>query len=135
MPIRTWIEGGVVFREITGEATIEDIIDELRSLPDHPEFQKGMPSLWDLRKAILRTITQDDLYKIQQFNIQNAEKRGENFKIAYVVSRDLEFGLGRMSEAILRAEPPRLRHTFRSMTEAIEWIRAPIEEGREANER
>jgi hypothetical protein len=71
---------------------------------------------------------------MKQFNIQNAERRGDIFKIAYFVSRDLEFGLGRMSEAILHAQPRRLRRTFRSISEAIEWVNAPLEENWEAGE-
>ena len=70
---------------------------------------------------------------MKQFDKKNAERRGEILKSTDIVSRNLEFGLGRKSEAILRAKPLRLRRVFRSMSDAIEWVKAPLEKGRGAD--
>ena len=134
MPIKTWIEESIVFREMIGEVILGNILDVLKSIPDHPDFQKGMSALWDMRDASFTKLTKNDLYKMQRFINYNAEKRGSNFKVAYVVSRDLEYGVGRMLGFILQAKPPCSRKTFRSMSEALEWINTPFTEDWEADE-
>ena len=134
MPIASWIENGIIFREMTGEVVIEEILDALKAIPDHPDFQKRMPSIWDMREASLVKVSKDDLYRMQSFISSNAERRGIHFKVAYVASRDLEYGLSRMLIFILETKPTCSRRTFRSMDEAIEWVKVSLENDWKENE-
>ena len=120
-------------RELSGEITGQEIIDDCLNLPNLPDFQKGMPSLWDFRKASLASLAQSDLYAIKDSVSQNVEMRGSGFKIAYVVTRDLEYGISRMMEAIFTGNQKALRQTFRSVSEALEWVQKPLEDGWESD--
>ena len=134
MPIRTWIENGITLREMTGNIILEELLEALKTIPDHPDFQKSMLALWDLRNASLSKLSTNNLYKLRDFISINAGRRGSNFKVAYVASRDLEYGISRMLGFVLQANPSCSRRTFRSMAEAIEWVKMTLEDGWEADE-
>lgn len=135
MPIRTWIEDGIIIRELSGEIVSQEIIDDCLHIPNHPDFQKNMHSLWDFRMASLASLTQSNLYAIKNgvSHSQNVKLRDTGIKIAYVVSRDLEYGISRMMEAMFISDQKVLRHTFRSLSEALEWVKEPLEDGWEVN--
>ena len=134
MSIKTWIANGIVRREMTGEIILEDLLESLGTTTDHPDFQKGMPAIWDMRNATLRKLSKDDLFKIRGAISKKAGKRGINFKVAYVVSSDLDYGICRMLENILWGSPNCSRGTFRSISDAIAWIEVPLENGWEKYE-
>ena len=134
MPIRTWIENGVTFREMTENVVVQELLEALKTILDHPDFKKGMPTLWDMRNASFTELSKNDLYKLRDFICCNAERRGSNFKVAYVASRDLEYGVSRMLESVLQANPSCSRKTFRSMDDAVEWVKAPLVDGWKADE-
>ena len=88
-----------------------------------------MSVLWNLSNCSFKKLSTDDLFKLQSFISINAKWRGSNYKVAYVVSRDLEYGVSMMMTSIFKGKPPKLRKTFRSISEAMEWVKTPLEEG------
>jgi len=136
MPIRAWIEDDIIIRELSGEITSQEIIDDCLHMPDLPDFQKNMHSLWDFRKASLVSLSESKLYSIKNgvSQSQNVKLRDKGVKIAYVVSRDLEYGISRMMESMFMSDQKVLRHTFRSMSEAIAWVKTPLGDDWEADE-
>jgi len=52
----------------------------------------------------------------------NQEKRGKNYRVALVVSREIDFGLARMFEAYSQEFPFEIR-IFKNLQDAEQWLK------------
>jgi len=113
-------KAGVIVRTVIGDLTLEEFKSSFDAALTHPDFQKNMPVIWDFRNADLSKIFKQDLDQIANHIKSHAENRGANFRVALVASRDLEYGVLRMYEAIGYDLPLHIR-VFRRFEEAKEW--------------
>ena len=53
MPLKTFIDKKIrlTIRTVTGELTFEEIKSSYEALLKHPDFQKDMHVIWDVRNA------------------------------------------------------------------------------------
>ncbi|MBW2334819.1 MAG: hypothetical protein JRF06_06940 [Deltaproteobacteria bacterium] len=78
--------------------------------------------LWNCIEADLSNITSEEFEKIARLVKKRSDIR-KSGKTAFVFNRDVEFGLGRMYEALSKIEDIQSENkTFRDMTEAKKWL-------------
>jgi len=78
--------------------------------------------LWDLTEADMADVPVDDLRELAKEASKRADLR-KNGKSAFVFSRDVGFGLGRMFEILSETEGTPLEYrSFLDINEAREWL-------------
>lgn len=121
MPITTQVDHDrqLTIHTVSGNPSFEEGMEVFKSFYEkHPTRNL----LWDLRNANLQQISSKDLEEFVHYVKLHSEARTGG-KTAFVVSRDLEFGLLRMVDAYSEfAKIPFNLMTFRSMDEATQWL-------------
>ncbi len=117
------VDAGVVVNTVIGTLSSNDIMATLRELFADPRFLPGMGIVWDLRSgAVDRRLSGTGIQALRAFVASRTEARGRG-RLAIVVSRDVDYGVGRMFEAYtdgLGIE----RCVFRDSDEAVCWASA-----------
>ena len=116
------VASGLVTFTVNGKATYEGLIRALKEMLDDPNFRKGANNFWDFRNVDSDSLTSVDIRGFASFIEKNKERCGEGYKVAFVVARDVDFGLARIYEAYADRLPFTVM-VFRSMDEALSWIR------------
>jgi hypothetical protein len=110
---------GIVFTTIAGQTSLDEILEGLKNILNHPDFGPGLNGIADLRQSELNTF-QADVKKIADLMIEYRGTIGPS-KAAVVVSRDITFGMTRVFQVF--AEQSSVETAiFRSMEEALCWI-------------
>ena len=105
---------------VVGVLDVSEFSARVTDFTDHPDFIQGMPAIWDMRDADLRSITEKDMKSIGDQSRQLAGRRG-NARVALVVTDDFRFGMARMT--LVLAESPNLdMAAFRELVAAEEWV-------------
>lgn len=106
--------------KLKGLLTKEIILHAFDASVSHINYEMGMGRLWDFTEA--------DLSKLDSNTIQSMAQHSQKFapgindvKVAFVVKRDLEYGLTKMFEAFSYKAKVNIQ-IFRSLQEAGEWI-------------
>jgi hypothetical protein len=113
---------GLVTITMSGKVTYEGLIQAIRGMLDDPKFRKGANNLWDFRNADSDHLTNSDIQGLAAFIEKYKERRGEGYKVAFVVAHDVNFGLARVYEGYAGRLPFKVM-VYRSMEEALSWIR------------
>ena len=104
---------------VSGLITRDEIIQAFEDFINH-EVTTNL--LWDFIDADLSSITRVDLEQIVMFSKPYAHLR-KNGKTAFLVPKDLPFGLSRMYQTFTEIkEHPILVSVFRSQEEALVWL-------------
>jgi hypothetical protein len=112
---------GLVRLIVSGSVITGDIIDALGRMLKDPDFKEGMDVLWDFREVKSGNSEAEDIREIVSFIRTNQEKRGRNYRVALVVSRDIDFGLARMYEAYSQELPFDIQ-IFKDIKDAEQWL-------------
>ena len=121
MPVTSEVdhENQVTIFEVTGVATFEE------GLETNKTFYAGDPTknvIWDFSKADLSNITNEQFRSIVD-SVKNLTGKREGGKTAFLVSRDLEYGISRMIGMFTEMNiSPLQTQVFKSMDEAIQWF-------------
>lgn len=108
---------GVVVGTGSGRLTLEEIREAAETVWTAFEGPR-IRVLWDLRDAQF-TLSLDDIRALAEYAKQNSPF--SQLRMAFVVARDLEFGLVRMFEAHREAENARTA-VFRDRQQALGWL-------------
>jgi hypothetical protein len=114
---------GLVTHTGTGEMSIDEIKTAFEARLENPDFRPGMRVLWDCRKATISALSTGGIQGLIAFNIRHADARGEGMS-AIVVSKDVDFGVGRMFEAHAQDLPWQTK-IFRDLESATQWLSGP----------
>ncbi len=121
MPITIRIdsESGIVYTTVEGQVGIDEIIEKLTGLMDHPDFRSGLNGIADMRSSQLDTHPAD-IERIASLMIRFRDKIGPS-KTAIVVSSKATFGMARMFQVF--AEKSSIGTAiFQDMEEAGQWL-------------
>ena len=110
----------VVIRTVTGEMTFEEIKSSYESVYSHPDFQENMNSIWDLRDADASKFDSQKVIKIARY-FETQTKNRTSYKVAVIVSRDLEYGLSKKYQ-VAAADLPAKIGIFINLEEAKKWV-------------
>jgi len=112
---------GPVIITASGPVNGKDIIEALIKMLQDPDFKEGMDALWDFRTVHSGNSETAEIREIVSFVRANQKKRGINYRVALVVSRDIDFGLARMFEAYSHELPFDIQ-IFKDFNDAQKWL-------------
>ena len=113
---------GLVLSKATGLFGVAEAMDHIKRLFADPDFRRTHNQLIDFRQ-----ITALDLSTDQIRELASASIFGPDSKRAFVVSTDLQFGLGRVFSAYRHIEGEEGIRVFREMKDALQWLSLPSE--------
>ena len=108
---------GVVVGTCTGALSVTDARRGAVTFWSNPEWT-GRPVVWDFRSAQL-DVHPPEIRDVAQFILDNQPSTPPP-RVAFVTSRDVDFGLSRVFE-VYREHPATIFKVFRDFDEAMEW--------------
>lgn len=113
-------KAAVMIHTVTGEITFEEIKSSYAASLTHPDFQKDMNVIWDVRDADASKFDSQDVIRIARYFETQLKNRAE-YKVAVIVSRDLEYGLSRTYQ-VAAADLPAKIGIFINLEDAKKWV-------------
>ena len=113
-------KAAVMIHTITGKMTFDEIKSSYEAILSHPDFQEEMDAIWDIRDADASKFDSQDVIKIARYFETQLKNRAE-YKVAVIVSRDLEYGLSRTYQ-VAAADLPAKIGIFNNLEEAKIWL-------------
>lgn len=110
----------VVIHTVVGEITFEEIKSSYESVCSHPDFKENMNSIWDIRAADASKFDSQEVIKIARY-FETQTKNRTRYKVAVIVSRDLEYGLSKKYQ-VAAADLPAKIGIFIDFEEAKKWV-------------
>lgn len=116
------LESGLIIATGTGVLGLNDAKTGAREMWSNPEWS-GRPVVWDLRNARL-AIEASEVRHLANFVLAGQPSQPPP-AVAFVMSRDSDFGLARMFE-VFREHPATEVQIFRDYDRAVAWARSVL---------
>ncbi len=113
-------KAAVMIHTVAGEMTFEEIKSSYEAILSHTDFQKDLNSIWDMRNADASKFDRQDVIRLARYFETQLKNRAE-FKVAVIVSRDLEYDLSRMYQ-VAAADLPAKIGIFINLEDAKKWV-------------
>jgi hypothetical protein len=111
----------IMIHTVTGNITYEGIKSSYEAaVLTHPDFQDDMNSIWDISDADASQFDDHDVIKIARYFEAQTKDRAE-YKVAVIVSRDLEYAVSRKYQ-VAAADLPAKIGIFNNLEAAKEWV-------------
>ena len=107
----------MVFSKVVGVLGRAEAVDHMDRLLRHPDFRPAFNQLADFRDVSEVKLSSDDVRELAGRTIF-----GPHSQRAFVVSSDLQFGLGRVFGSYRHIEGEKGITIFREMSEALRWL-------------
>jgi len=122
MPIETEYDAkaGLRIHTVSGDFSFDELRETLETLYSHPGFDPDADSLWDLRRAKV-DFSAKDVRVLAEFVATNWGGGGQS-RAVIVASKDFEFGMARMYQAVLEDQTPNPVRVFREIDQAKRWL-------------
>jgi len=121
MILNTVVDDAVMIHTVTGNMTYEGIKSSYEAaVLTHPDFQDDMNSIWDIRGADASKFDSHDVIKIARYFETKTKNRAE-YKVAVIVSSDLEYDLSKMYQ-VAAADLPAKIGIFNNLEAAKRWV-------------
>lgn len=116
-----------VLSVVSGWITVEEVKGLFEEILEHESFKPGMGLLWDFRQMEgLAEFSAENLRDLLGYLREQISRRGEG-PSAYVMGRDVDYGVARMFEQIADPQVSFPIQVFRDMDAARAWVENPIE--------
>jgi len=109
----------VVMPDYVDLAGVKALVEEFVA---HPQFESGMPVLWDARGLSRLDLNFDDVREFGKFMTGLRQRRGGG-RSAMVANDDAVFGTFRIHQLLNEAQVSYEFHVFRDFDEAQRWLR------------
>lgn len=113
-------DASVMIHTVAGEITFNKIKSSYETILTHPDFQEDMYAIWDIRDADASKLESQDVIRLARYFETQLKNRAE-FRVAIIVSRDLEYGLTRMYQ-VAAADLPAKIGIFINFEDAKAWV-------------
>lgn len=113
----------LVLNTIVGAFSYEEYRTLMENIMNDERFKPSMNMFWDLREVDASGFSSDDIDRIRAYMEIIQKKRGENYRVALLVSRALDYGISRMYQIVSDDMPFNLE-IFYDEQEALNWIKA-----------
>ena len=123
MPITTQVDArnNLRLHRVSGVLRFDELRSALATLYADQRYEPEQNALWDLREADLSDFSTDQVRGIVSL-VRSAWAEAGNAKAALVVSETFAFGMARMYEQWLGAQPESRIGLFESFDEALVWL-------------
>ncbi len=112
----------VVVVSLWGVVTVPELAKVFEDQRLRPECRDGLPRLWDVRDADVSQLTRPDFPGIGR-TARTLGLSAPGIRVAVVVSRDVDFGVGRMVESTEGETLPAAVLIFREHKAAMSWLK------------
>jgi len=112
---------GLIVLTVSGNNRLKDIIQALKDMLVDPQYKKSADILWDFRDITTPHTNSQEIRELVSFIRKNRHVRGSGYRVALVVSRDLDYGIARMYDAYSEGLPFQMK-IFREFDEAYSWV-------------
>lgn len=110
---------GLTIHDVTGTVSEEEMYDAQENYYIKEPTKR---LLWDMSQADVSHITSDILQKFIRRSVSFGSQH-KGGRVAVFASKDLQYGLARMSKAFTEMESaPYSFNVFRSRKEALDWL-------------
>jgi len=106
--------------KLKGILSRDEILHAFNAAVSHIYHVPGMGRLWDFCEADLSLLSSDTINSMAQYSLRFPNGIN-NVKVAFVVGRELEYGLTRMFEAFSSNAKTTIK-IFKSLEQAKKWI-------------
>ena len=117
-------EENLVKNTITNALSFDEYVALMESILNDECFRPSMNMFWDFRQGTLSGFSSQDIERIKYYIGSNRERRGADYRVAFLVNKDVDYGLSRMYQAI-SDDLPVYFMVFTDEKEALEWINHP----------
>lgn len=111
----------LVVNTVKGRFDFDGYQNLMERILDDPRFVPSMHMLWDFTTSTLIDLSNDDFEGIKSYIQKNSKRRGSGYRAAFVVTKEVDFGLSRMYQMISEDLPVTFE-VFRDFKEAMAWI-------------
>lgn len=111
---------------LSGRFDVRDLETCYLDMLDHANWKTGADVLWDATDCTFDHLGARDVRAIGEMTEKYREQRG-NGKAAWVVGRDVDFGISRMFELLNKEKVVFDFRVFKTVEEAKEWIEGAAE--------
>jgi hypothetical protein len=105
-----------------GDADLKGCKDFIRAFLAHEHWHPGGALLINHSELNSNPLTTDDIIELAQFTKPFLPQMGKA-RIALLVSRNLEFGMGRMWQSFASEGRESVSEVFKSREQAISWLK------------
>lgn len=119
MDLRIDEENKIAYIKLSGLLSKDAILNAFDLTVSDKRYKNGMGRLWDFRDADLSSLKPGAVIEMAQYSLRFPPGIND-VKVAFVVSRNLEYGLSRMFDSTSQSKTP--IRVFRSMGEAEKWM-------------
>ena len=112
-------EKNIAYIKLSGQLRQKEILSAFDLAVADNRYREGMGRLWDFRDADLSSLKSETVFEMAQYSL-NFPSGINDVKVAFLVSRDFEYGLSRMFELSSNSKTP--INVFRTMDEAEKWM-------------
>lgn len=122
MKVNTVVDkkAAIMIHTVTGNITFEGIKSSYAGSITHPDFQKDMNVIWDIRDADASNFGSHDVIRLARY-FETQLKNRTKYKVAVIVSRDLEYDLSRTYQVASADLPPQIE-IFNNLEDAKDWL-------------
>ena len=113
-------KAAVMIHTVTDEITFEEVKSSYKKVLTHPDFQEEMYAIWDIREADASKFDSQDVIRLARYFETQIKNRAE-YKVAVIVSRDLEYGLSKMYQVAVADLPSKIG-IFINLEDAKKWV-------------
>jgi hypothetical protein len=113
-------KASVMIHSVTGEMTFDEIKSSYEAILLHPDFQREMHVIWDIRDADASKFDRQDVIRLARYFETQLKNRAE-YKVAVIVSSDLEYDLSKIYQ-VAAADLPAKIGIFINLEEAKKWV-------------
>lgn len=111
----------VAIVRLAGVATVSELEQAMARLRLHPEYQEGVPRLWDIREAGISKLTPDEFRGIARAGHASGLS-GRGTRVAVLVATDIDFRVARKFELTEGKDLPATIRVFRDPNVAMAWL-------------
>ena len=111
---------GVVVITVTGSPSLDDLRDTMTRIWQTPEYLENLRVLWDFREGGVAHLLSADLRQVAKHQAGGRPDLPTS-RVAVLVDRQVDFGLGRMLNVFLEDQPLEDR-VFRDSEAAWAWL-------------
>ncbi len=113
---------GIIYRTISGNISVEDLISSYNQAFTHPDFYPGIKAITDIRKVHPYSL-KEDVPKLTDFVHLNKKVIG-SMRLAIISPPEPNFGILRLLQSYLEESTVTLG-IFHTMEEAKKWLNKP----------
>jgi hypothetical protein len=110
---------GVLYWKASGSFTLQELLEALSEVMDHPDYRPDMKSLNDLREITLPFST-PEVQTVADLLKKSSSLIGEG-KVAVVLTHDAAYGMGRAFQVYAESCSAEIQ-IFRDMQAACDWL-------------